>query len=88
MDAPDVTFSPRSTGWKAPKVRCSPTSRGLRLRHRHQYRQRRPTRSRHLTLPCTDGPVVSDKGGTWIYYCVLPERLAQMSDAVQLTDTA
>jgi len=41
-----------------------------------------------MTLPCTAGPVVRDKGGTWIYYCVLPERLAQTERGVQLTDTA
>ena len=26
MDAPDITFSPCTTGWKPPKVRYSPTS--------------------------------------------------------------
>ena len=46
------------------------------------------TTSHHLKLLRAAGLVATDRRGTWIYYRVLPERLAQLSAALQITPTA
>lgn len=43
------------------------------------------TTSHHLKLLRAAGLVDSDRRGTWIYYRVLPERLAQLGAALQIT---
>jgi ArsR family transcriptional regulator len=45
------------------------------------------TTSHHLNLLRTAGLVTSDRRGTWIYYRILPERIAQLRDALQVTVT-
>lgn len=46
------------------------------------------TTSHHLKLLRAAGLVATDRRGTWIYYRVLPERLAQLSAALQITPPA
>ena len=46
------------------------------------------TTSHHLKLLRAAGLVATGRRGTWIYYRVLPERLAQLSAALQITPAA
>ena len=43
------------------------------------------TASHHLKLLREAGLVTGDKRGTWIFYRVVPERLAAIGDALSLT---
>jgi ArsR family transcriptional regulator len=43
------------------------------------------TTSHHLKLLREAGLVVTEKRGTWVYYRVVPERLAEVRDALAFT---
>jgi ArsR family transcriptional regulator len=46
------------------------------------------TTSHHLRLLRTAGLVAGDRRGTWIYYRVQPERIAQLREALRLPSPA
>ena len=46
------------------------------------------TTSHHLNLLRTAGLVAGDRRGTWIYYRVQPERIAQLREALQVPSPA
>ena len=46
------------------------------------------TTSHHLNLLRTAGLVAGDRRGTWIYYRVQPERIAQLREALQVSSPA
>jgi len=47
-----------------------------------------PTISHHLKVLREAGLITGDRRGTWVYYRVLPERLAQVSTLVDLAPTS
>jgi ArsR family transcriptional regulator len=41
-----------------------------------------PTVSHHLKVLYEAGLLDKERRGTWIYYCILPEKLAMLRDAL------